>query len=96
MQADVFQGAAQSVFRLQSKAIQVRRLTDSVFPHWLLPSPSRTTASMEPTPYETTQLLLAAARLALQMLEEHCPEAPETALLLLAIHKASGAPTAEG
>jgi hypothetical protein len=47
-------------------------------------------------PADTAQLLLAASRQALQKLEMHFPNAPETALLRLAIQKSLGVPTAEG
>jgi hypothetical protein len=45
---------------------------------------------------EARQFLLAASRLALRQLEACCPGAPETALLMLAIQKVEGVPTAEG
>jgi len=45
---------------------------------------------MKTVTYSDLQLLLAASRLALQKLEEYCPNAPEFALLLLAIGKAEG------
>ena len=39
---------------------------------------------------DAKQLLIATSRLALQKLEQCCPDAPEVALLLFAIRKAEG------
>jgi hypothetical protein len=47
-------------------------------------------------PADSGQFLLAASRQALQKLETHFPNAPETALLRLAIQKLLGVPIAEG
>ncbi len=53
-------------------------------------------AVRDPNSGEAVLFLLAASRMALQKLEAHFPDAPETALLTLAIQRAVGLPTAEG
>ena len=50
----------------------------------------------DPGSREAAQFLLAASRVALQKLEAHFPDAPETVLLLFAIQKMRGMKIAEG